>query len=400
MKLPYQFRSVRASLIAFTLVVFSLLLAVLGFICVVSSRQAVMNSIDGDLRSRGDDFARMISTRRGPGGRPPAPPVPFLALEPPRRQGPRHVKDPQGIAPDAIPIPGADPQRGPENVDPKALAYDYDAYLQAAKGHTLLTTINVGGEMRRVYSTPARRDGKVREVVQLSASLSNAMGALDSLRLTMLRVVLPLGLLLVGAASLFVVERLLKPLRRITSESKRIGDEGFGERLVPVGNDEFASLVGTLNGMLGGLEDVYRKEQETNRSLAQSLERQHQFTSDASHELKTPLSVIKAYIGLLRHSPGLSEDGQAAVEEMNRAANRMNGLIQDLLLLAKNDGPSSVSRKECSISIILREAVESVPNAGERITLQAGAATVSASTEELTRVFVNLIENAMKHSGS
>jgi len=312
---------------------------------------------------------------------------------PPRRQ----KRDPEWIAPAAIPI---ESQAG--DPTPRDLAYDFDAFKRAEKGEGVLSTVVVDGEPRRVFSAPVRSQANVVAVVQVSSSMEPALSALENLRTTLFTLVFPIGLVFGCIASLFVVDRLLQPLRRVRSEAERIGNEGFGEKLELTGNDEFAALAGTLNGMLGRLERIYHLEKEANRSLEQTVELQRRFTSDASHELKTPLSVITAYVSILKRSGGRLEDEVDTLEALDSAASRMSGLVQDLLVLARTDSGVVGRKRPRSLVEVVQEAIWSTPLGSEKVLLRdaISGVMVSVSDDELVRVFVNLFENAIKHSGS
>lgn len=448
----FRFRSVRAKLIATTMLVFGVLLAVLTVVADIGSRQAVFSSIDGDLRRRGEDFARVVVHP----GRPIGPPHDSGIMFTHRQRGPdvgqvggldfRRDSDfvsmgtRAGMAPGAVSgdRPEIGPDRGPlvlsgtdhggppvepwirgrdsqwiapkrvpvadlgdPHYDPSKLAYDPVGFARAAHGETVFRTLYVDGEPRRVFSTPAKTRGQVTDVVQIAYQVGPALDALDSFRSSLLRFVIPIGVLLGGLASFFIVDRLLKPLRQMTMEAGRIGREGFGERLAPLGEDEFASLALTLNGMLGRLEQVYRKEQEINRRLIQTVEQQQRFTSDASHELKTPLSVVKAYVGLLKQSRATVAEEKESIGEIDRAANRMTELIRNLLVLARVDAGNSDLRRRCDLREIVSEAIRGVPGASEQVRFlrEGPPMSVDGAPDELARVFVNLIENAFKYSG-
>jgi two-component system OmpR family sensor kinase len=231
--------------------------------------------------------------------------------------------------------------------------------------------------------------------------LGSALNALARQRATLLRWVVPFGLLLGFGASFLVVSSLLRPLRYMTAEAERIGKGGFGETLIPQGQDEFAALANTLNGMLKRLEQVYRLEQETNRRLEQTIDQQRRFTSDASHELKTPLAVFKTYLGLLKNSKGTVADEAELIQGMDESATRMNGLIQDLLVLARTDAGIAAQRAPCQVEEVVRKAIRATPAGLQRtVVLGGGPGKVLASESELVRVFINLIDNAIKYSGS
>ncbi len=107
-----------------------------------------------------------------------------------------------------------------------------------------------------------------------------------------------------------------------------------------VGSDEFAELADTFNGMLGRLDSAFQEQQ-------QLLELQQRFTADASHELKTPLTIIKGRAGLALGRDTTDERSRRAFHEIDEAADSMSNLVQDLLLLARSDeGQMGQDRRE------------------------------------------------------
>ncbi|MEZ5073653.1 MAG: histidine kinase dimerization/phospho-acceptor domain-containing protein [Solirubrobacterales bacterium] len=137
-----------------------------------------------------------------------------------------------------------------------------------------------------------------------------------------------------------------------------------------------------------------------------TIKRQREFVADASHELRTPLTSILANLELLEQAlaaGAADEDEAAAVASALRSSKRMNRLVGDLLLLARADAGRLGGRVECDLAAIAAEAVEEVtPVAGEH-TVSAdlhGSAPVEGNPDELHRMILNLLENAIRHTPS
>lgn len=393
-------RTIRAKLTLTTTVVMALVLLALGFLVDLGTRRTLMSSVDAELERRGRGFAEGRGS--GPGPRPPEPPRidPFGILRPGgpdgRRgrvpgQGPgsRDRGRPRFIRPAAKP---GEQRRGPNDE-----AYDAaTATALMGGGEPRKTTLDIDGEPTRIYSV-FTRDGDGPGVVQVAYPLGEIEGALGGLRRFLLTVVVPLGTFLTALASLFIVDRMLRPLRLITENAQTIGGGNVEGRLPVVGDDEFAGLATTLNGMLARLEEAFRLEQATTRRLAATVDQQRRFTADASHELKTPLSTIKAHAGLLAGVG--NEDDQESVGAIDEAANRMRGLIDDLLTLARADGGSLTSR---AAPVDLAEAVSAAVGAVSPLSVAVrgaqGPLVVQGNGEALTRLFINLLDNAKKYA--
>jgi signal transduction histidine kinase len=159
----------------------------------------------------------------------------------------------------------------------------------------------------------------------------------------------------------------------------------------PLGDDEVAELARTLQGMLHGL-DAARSETEA------MLARQRQFVADASHELRTPLTSVLANLELLAESLD-GEQGDAASAAL-RSSQRMRRLVADLLLLARSDVGRVVPHRPCDLA---RVAVEAAGELGpvlaeHEIALDVQPAVVAGARDELHRLTINLIENAIRHT--
>lgn len=261
-------------------------------------------------------------------------------------------------------------------------------FSRAAKGQEVASTVRVGDEQIRLLSAPLRKpDGEIGGVVQVGYSLADVERAIGNLNRTLLTLT-PLALAVAGMGGLFLTGRMMRPIRDITQTAARIGAEDLSKRLAVSGDDEFSELAATFNAMLGRLEKAF--------------EQQRRFTADASHELRTPLTVIKANTSLALSRGDIPEAHRKATESIDKAASLMNRIVQDLLLLARSDaGQLGVQMRPIRLSDVLEAAVECVqPQGGAAICNQVTdpALFVQGDMTHLTRLFVNLLENAVRHT--
>jgi signal transduction histidine kinase len=164
----------------------------------------------------------------------------------------------------------------------------------------------------------------------------------------------------------------------------------------PDADDEVADLARTLEDMLMAL-DASRAETES------ALSRQREFVADASHELRTPLTSVLSNLELL-HSTLQGEDAEIA-ESALRSSRRMRRLVADLLLLARADAGRVASRHPVDLRTIARDAAgEALPLAGDHelsVSLENGdspAPVVQGAADDLHRLVLNLVENALRHT--
>jgi two-component system OmpR family sensor kinase len=201
-------------------------------------------------------------------------------------------------------------------------------------------------------------------------------------------------------AGLMVARRAMAPIERLTASAREIERTRDPGRHVPQpeADDEVAELAHTLEDMLQAL-DAARAETEA------TLARQREFVADASHELRTPLTSVLANLELLAEQVD-GEDAQAAVASALRSSQRMRRLVADLLLLARydrNPPTAAVPHRPVDLAQVLVEvAAELEPLAARgahHLTIAAHEQlVVGGARDELHRLALNLIENALRHT--
>ena len=194
-------------------------------------------------------------------------------------------------------------------------------------------------------------------------------------------------------AGVMIARRAMTPIAELTSTAAEIARTRDPSRGVPQSkaDDEVAELAHTLEGMLHELDSA---REETESMLA----RQRRFVADASHELRTPLTSVLANLELLADS--LDGDHGEAARSALRSSQRMRRLVADLLLLARTDVGRVVPRKPCDLGQIVVEAAGELGpvSADHDIVLDVHPAIVEAGRDELHRLAINLLENALRHT--
>lgn len=216
------------------------------------------------------------------------------------------------------------------------------------------------------------------------------------------------GVLLAGVGGSFLSTRALRPVRQITQAAARIEAEDLSRRLAVTGQDELSELSATFNAMLARLEEAFRQREAAYRRMEQAYEQQQRFTADASHELKSPLTVIEGTVSLNLSSPNRApEQYRRALETIKGSADRMTRIVQDLLLLAQADAGHFLPEKRpvsaYDLLTLARDAVG--PDEGKALAPILMPETdphvfVNADPSHLIRLLVNLIENARRHTPS
>jgi len=274
-----------------------------------------------------------------------------------------------------------------------------ETYKAPSLGPASLQPKNVDGY--RVLSHPAavsiqgtdEQEGQV--FVQYGRSVSDTEATVRRVEFLLLFGVL-IGTGMALLAGMTIARRAMAPIARLTTVAEEIARTRDPSRLVPQSeaDDEVSELARTLQGMLREL-DAARGETEA------MLLRQRRFVADASHELRTPLTSVLVNLELLAES--LHGDQGEAARSALRSSQRMRRLVADLLLLARTDVGRVIPHEPCALDQIVVEAASELgPVSGaHEISLdvgRAGAVLVEGSRDELHRLTINLLENALRHT--
>lgn len=205
-------------------------------------------------------------------------------------------------------------------------------------------------------------------------------------------VIAPLLMVLSIGVAYVIAGRIFQPMERLMSELEAISDgRSLHRRLHLDGaDDELARLTVTLNAMLGRLENYFG-----------ALRR---FTADASHELKTPLAVLRADVERAMDGDVASSERLEALEEALQETTRMADLVEQLLTLARADeGRFDVHREPVALEPLVRDVFETASILGEAAGLTVSLtmsepATVMGDPARLRQLFLNLLTNAIKYT--
>ena len=206
---------------------------------------------------------------------------------------------------------------------------------------------------------------------------------------TIFSIVLPFFILLAAAGGYLIARRALAPLSHITEVAGQISEgQDLTQRIgLPEGSDEISRLSSAFDHMVARLEQAFEAEK--------------QFTSDASHELRTPTAVILAQCGFARKHAETAEDYREAVEVIERQAGKMSLLISRLLDLTRLDlGTQTPQCEPTDLSEMSRILCEEQDTGARDISLSAQieeAVIVPGDPFLLSRVITNLLENARKY---
>jgi signal transduction histidine kinase len=240
----------------------------------------------------------------------------------------------------------------------------------------------------RIARTVVRTSAGGRTVV-VGTSLSDRDEALRSL-LVQLLIAAPIALLASALLAYWLAAAALRPVEAMRLEAAAISGAEPARRL-PVGRarDEISRLAETLNAMLGRLEDA--------------LDRERSFVADASHELRTPIALLKAELELALARPRDPVELEAALRSAAGETDRLVRLAEDLLVLAQADESGLPLRRS---PVEAGRVLESVRDAfatravAEGRAVEADAADglpLDADRLRLEQALGNLVDNALRH---
>ena len=254
----------------------------------------------------------------------------------------------------------------------------------------LLENRDLNGHVLRFYSQAINVNGN-SYTVQVASLMNEGLEALHRFRLLLI-LVSPILLLAAGAGGYFISTRALAPVDAISQAAQRINIENLTARLkVPPTRDQLQRLTETLNATFARLEGAVR--------------RMKQFTADASHELRAPISLIRttAEVAVQRDRP--AAEYREALADILHEAERTSQVVDSLMLLARADsGQEALEFQEIDARVLVKDAVEQ----GEKLARNKGLSfesdapatpvQIRADADALRRVFLILIDNAVKYT--
>jgi len=267
------------------------------------------------------------------------------------------------------------------------------ASVLAGQGGAIVDWHDWNGAPRRVYYEQLALGDQPNQVqVVVVVSRSTAELQATTRRLLLLLAGGSVLVTLVGAAlAWLLVERTLRPVRAIAAAARSIGDRDLHRRVdVPTPADELGELRATFNQMLGRLE--------------RSFDGMRRFTADASHELRSPLTVIRTAVDVALARPRAATDYQKVLHSVQVEVEHMGRVLEQLLLLAQADaGSLRPLLREIDVADLVEELAARWRGVAEAKQVEVVAeipdvGTVQADPDLLRRALDNLVENAVRYS--
>ncbi|WP_040208658.1 HAMP domain-containing sensor histidine kinase [Neobacillus jeddahensis] len=200
------------------------------------------------------------------------------------------------------------------------------------------------------------------------------------------------AILFSAISGFFLAKQLLKPVRDLANAMKRIKENGFQERMVVYKQkDELTALTNVFNEMMDDIE--------------KSFLLQKQFVEDASHELRTPVSILEGHLSLLnrwgKKDPAILDE---SLETSLQEVTRLKKLINDLLHLTRADQLRLKNDENSDISVILQQLVKNLeilhPDYQFTIDLNKSLPSLAIAKQHFEQLMIILLDNSIKYSCS
>lgn len=303
-----------------------------------------------------------------------------------------------GVLQESMPGTGVLPSVDPRAVLRAPAGPAYDALAQLVPSFTEAPPSSLNGafgllatpEQRwRVYALPLRSSGTSLGYVEALTPLGRLDASIQTFRI-MLPVLGLTSLVVALVGSWAIAGNALRPIARMTRTAQTITlSRDLSRRVeMPPHRDELGRLATTFNEMLESIESSYRAQQR--------------FVSDASHELRAPLTAIQGNLELLnRHKSMPQAERAEALAEMTRETQRLTRLVADLLALARADAGVSLKHRLIDLDVVVLDAFRSARQLARGQTLVLDPfepVQVNGDEDRLTQLLLILLDNALKYT--
>lgn len=250
----------------------------------------------------------------------------------------------------------------------------------------------IGDKAIRQVQLPIEEGGKIKGYILAAMSSESAISILLKLKTVS---ILTFLLVLIGLSfiSRLIAGRSIKPVQEVTKTITRITKLNLKERVeLPLNKDEIYDLSTGFNSLLDRIENA--------------LERERQFTSDASHELRTPIATLKGTLEVLIRKPRTQQEYEEKIKFSLSEIDKMTSMLEQLLLLARLDSkPETNENRLIPLPTILNESLahhrKQIVDKGLKIELLFDHSKNFEVTYLYTNLIVdNIISNAIKYSAN
>ncbi|OPY58292.1 MAG: putative sensor histidine kinase TcrY [Pelotomaculum sp. PtaU1.Bin035] len=385
MKFPQYIHSLRARLTLGLLLVLTVLLLVYGLLAYTELKADLIETAEAKLRVQVGPTLKRWASHNYTVGENQHPPVAGLIQELEAQGLDVLIYDKEG-----------NPLASSSQAMEETLSLPSSLLSEVLKG-TDQIRVQPGAEGRKlVYLVPViGSGGEVQGALEVSASMTNVDVSLSRARLLLFAGGFLVLLAAVGLVCL-VIRFALRPLTNLAATARSISGNGLTSRVVvPPGGDEITELFVAFNSMLDQLENAFAAQRKATDQV-------RQFAADASHELRSYLTVITGYLDVLRRGAASEPQEQTRVLTAARTElERLSRLVDDLLTLARLGAGAPLRRQALDVTGLLSDAAQRaiLLAPGRRVTVRCPALPpLLADPDRMRQVLNNLVDNALRHT--
>ncbi|MBA4389918.1 MAG: hypothetical protein C0399_03165 [Syntrophus sp. (in: bacteria)] len=276
------------------------------------------------------------------------------------------------------------------DIETETIPVSFNTMERALKGEAIYETIENANPRLRMLTLPILENKKVTSIVQVGSSLADFDETMRKLLIIMI-IGIPTSISVAIIVGYFMAKKSLKPVEQIRRAAVKISSSNLDERIDIKGRkDELSRLAETFNAMINRLRDAFQ--------------RVNQFSIDVSHELKTPLTILKGETEVTLRKERANEEYKKLLESNLEEIDRMSRIIDDLLLLSKADSKDmklnveNISLRDLLADVCMNMKIVAV-NKGIDLAVNELADVRFVGDElKLRRMLLNIIENGIKYT--
>ncbi len=279
------------------------------------------------------------------------------------------------------------------DLEAEAVPVSFTTLEKALKGEIVYETIEGARPRLRMITMPILENKRIISIVQVGTSLEEFEDTMKRLLIIMVVSIITAtsGTIVVGY---FMAKKTMKPVDQIRRTAVKISSSNLDERIELKGRkDELGRLAETFNAMIARLKD--------------SFQRVNQFSIDVSHELKTPLTILKGETELALRKDRTNEEYKRSLTSNLEEIDRMSHIIDDLLLLSKAEAEDmklnldKVDLRDLLADVCLNMKIFGENKGVEIIVKELEDIRIVGDALKLRRMITNIVENGIKygHSG-
>ena len=282
--------------------------------------------------------------------------------------------------------------RKSDNLRNVQLPVSLRALKNASQGMTTFETHrSFEGIPIRILTYPVLENRQLTKIIQVASPLEEVEDFLNTLFIILI-ITVPSALMVASLGGQFLANKALSPVDQITQTARRITSKNLNQRIKPLKvKDEISRLIETFNEMISRLDTSFGQIK--------------QFSTDASHELKTPLTILKGEVEVALRKERSPQEYEQILRSNLEEVNRMSQIVDDLLFLAKADiGQVRLNKEEIRLTDILKEVAEQMRFLSHSKNIRIETSNLDQEVHilgdalRIRELFINLIDNGIKYT--